>query len=64
MMVKNKSLCDKFDLSSVTTVFTGAAPLGGETAENIQKQYPAWKIRQGYGILHGFFPPNGCLHFL
>lgn len=49
-MVKNKLLCDKFDLGSVTTIFTGAAPLGGETAENMQKQHPEWNIRQGYGM--------------
>ena len=49
-MSKNKSLCDKYDLSSVGALFTGAAPLGAETAEDLQKQYPTWKIRQGYGI--------------
>ncbi|KAI4240174.1 MAG: hypothetical protein L6R40_005307 [Gallowayella cf. fulva] len=50
-MVKNKPQCDKYDLSSVSGFFTGAAPLGKETAEDIQKQYPTWKIRQGYGGL-------------
>ncbi len=49
-MTKNKSLCDRYDLSSVRGLFTGAAPLGGETAEDMQKQYPEWKIRQGYGM--------------
>ena len=48
-MTKNKSLCDKFDLDSVTGIFTGAAPLGQETAEEMIKQHPSWKIRQGYG---------------
>lgn len=48
-MVKNKPLCDKYDLSSVVGLFTGAAPLGEETAEELQKQYPTWQIRQGYG---------------
>ena len=48
-MIKNKSLCDKYDLSSVTILFTGAAPLGEETANDFQKQYPDCKIRQGYG---------------
>lgn len=50
-MAKNKPLCDKYDLSSVQALFTGAAPLGRETAEDLQKQYPEWKIRQGYGML-------------
>lgn len=49
-MVKNKPLCDKYDLSSVVGLFTGAAPLGAETAGELQKQYPTWQIRQGYGI--------------
>lgn len=48
-MTKNKPLCDKYDLSSVTGIFTGAAPLGKETAEDMVKQYPNWKIRQGFG---------------
>ncbi|CZT48477.1 probable phenylacetyl-CoA ligase [Rhynchosporium secalis] len=48
-LAKNQSVCSKFDLSSVKAIFTGAAPLGAETAEDLQKIYPEWKIRQGYG---------------
>jgi acyl-coenzyme A synthetase/AMP-(fatty) acid ligase len=48
-MAKNQAVCSKFDLSSVASIFTGAAPLGAETAEELQKIYPSWKIRQGYG---------------
>ena len=48
-MVNNKSVLDKFDLSSVNAIFTGAAPLGAETAQDLQKQYPTWQVRQGYG---------------
>ena len=48
-MVKNKTACSKFDLSSVTSIFSGAAPLGAETAEDLQEQYPSLTIRQGYG---------------
>ena len=53
-MANNKQVLDKFDLSSVNAIFTGAAPLGAETADQLQKQYPSWKIRQGYGkfLLH------------
>ena len=50
-MTKNKKLCDKFDLGSVQSLFTGAAPLGMETAMTLQEQYPSWYIRQGYGML-------------
>ncbi|KAI9828290.1 MAG: hypothetical protein M1819_006628 [Sarea resinae] len=49
-MTKNKKLVDKYDLSSVTCIYTGAAPLGVETAEEVHQQYPSWKIRQGYGL--------------
>ncbi|KAL8795474.1 MAG: hypothetical protein Q9195_002063 [Heterodermia aff. obscurata] len=49
-MTKNKPLCSRYDLSSVTGIFTGAAPLGQETAEELLKQYPGWRIRQGYGM--------------
>ena len=49
-MVKQNDLCAKYDLSSVKSIFTGAAPLGPETAEAMAKQYPSWRIRQGYGL--------------
>ena len=49
-MVKNRPTLSKFDLSSVKQIFTGAAPLGKETAEDLSKQYPEWRVRQGYGM--------------
>ncbi|KAL8711405.1 MAG: hypothetical protein Q9225_007127 [Loekoesia sp. 1 TL-2023] len=49
-MLRNKFVCDKYDLTSVQFLFTGAAPLGEETAQEFQNQYPKWKIRQGYGL--------------
>lgn len=36
-------------MTSVRGIFTGAAPLGTETADDLQKIYPKWAIRQGYG---------------
>lgn len=50
-LTKNQAICSKYDLSSVKSLFTGAAPLGKETAEDLQKIYPSWMIRQGYGRL-------------
>jgi acyl-CoA synthetase (AMP-forming)/AMP-acid ligase II len=50
LMTKNKPVLDKFDLSSVTIIFTGAAPLGKETADDLQAIFPKWLIRQGYGL--------------
>ncbi|RMZ78497.1 hypothetical protein DV737_g3858, partial [Chaetothyriales sp. CBS 132003] len=49
-MVKNPELLAKFDLSSVSTIFTGAAPLGKETAVHLSHMFPSWKVRQGYGL--------------
>lgn len=50
-MVNNVKLIERYDLSSVKSLFTGAAPLGAETAMALQEQHPTWKIRQGYGKL-------------
>ncbi|RDL41605.1 Acetyl-CoA synthetase-like protein [Venustampulla echinocandica] len=49
-LTKNQEVCSKYNLNSVRTIFTGAAPLGAETAQDLQKIYPTWKIRQGYGL--------------
>ena len=49
-MVKKQQLLAKFDLSSVKSIFTAAAPLGKETAQELADQYPGWKIRQAYGL--------------
>jgi acyl-CoA synthetase (AMP-forming)/AMP-acid ligase II len=49
-MVKNEQLLSKYDLSTVKAIFTGAAPLGKETAEALQKQQPTWSVKQGYGL--------------
>jgi acyl-coenzyme A synthetase/AMP-(fatty) acid ligase len=51
MMTKSKDKLAKYDLSSVSSMFTGAAPLGKETAEDLQSIFPSWAIRQGYGML-------------
>ncbi|KAJ5089220.1 Acyl-CoA ligase inpC [Penicillium argentinense] len=49
-MLRSHETCSKYDLSSVRTLFTGAAPLGMETAADFQKIYPSVAIRQGYGL--------------
>jgi acyl-coenzyme A synthetase/AMP-(fatty) acid ligase len=51
-MVNNKAALDKYDISSVRSLFSGAAPLGAETAEALQAQHPTWTIRQGYGMTY------------
>ncbi|KAI9903595.1 hypothetical protein N3K66_000124 [Trichothecium roseum] len=49
-VVQNKDKCDAYDLSSVRTVFSGAAPMGVELIQDVNKQYPKWNICQGYGM--------------
>lgn len=48
-MLSSKDLLKKYDLSSVRLIYTGAAPLGKETAEEIHRLFPNWHIGQGYG---------------
>lgn len=51
-MLSSKDILKKYDLSSVRLLFTGAAPLGKETAEELLRLYPHWHIGQGYGEYH------------
>lgn len=50
MMTKNRQLLANYDLSNVKAIITGAAPLGHETAEELNKMYPTWVVRQAYGL--------------
>ncbi|KAF5550152.1 phenylacetyl ligase [Fusarium phyllophilum] len=49
-IIHNKVLCSKYDLSSVRWLFTGAAPLGSEVVEEVKRQYPKWRVGQGYAV--------------
>ncbi|KIL87099.1 hypothetical protein FAVG1_09653 [Fusarium avenaceum] len=49
-IIHNKALCDKYDLSSVRWLYTGAAPLGPEVVKEVKRQYPKWRVGQGYGL--------------
>ncbi|KAK3330473.1 hypothetical protein B0H66DRAFT_612080 [Apodospora peruviana] len=49
-MLSSQDVCKKYDLSSVRLLFTGAAPLGKETVEEMHRIYPTWTIGQGYGM--------------
>lgn len=48
-MLSSKDMLKKYDLSSVRLVFTGAAPLGKETSDELIRLYPKWRVGQGYG---------------
>ncbi|KAK3717602.1 hypothetical protein LTR37_005668 [Vermiconidia calcicola] len=49
-LTKSGDIIKNYDLSSVTACFTGAAPLGKETADQLQQMFPKWAIKQGYGL--------------
>ncbi|OIW31188.1 acetyl-CoA synthetase-like protein [Coniochaeta ligniaria NRRL 30616] len=49
-MLSSKEECKKYDLSSVRALYTGAAPTGKETVEEMLKWFPKWHICQGYGM--------------
>ncbi|SPO00160.1 probable phenylacetyl-CoA ligase [Cephalotrichum gorgonifer] len=49
-LIRNQAIASKYDLSSVRFLYTGAAPLGSETVTELLKQYPNWKVGQGYGM--------------
>jgi len=49
-ITKQRELCSRYDLSSVRAAFTGAAPLGKETADDLLAMFPDWAVRQGYGL--------------
>jgi acyl-CoA synthetase (AMP-forming)/AMP-acid ligase II len=49
-LTKSRDLLKSYDLSCVRAAFTGAAPLGRETADDLLSIYPNWAIRQGYGL--------------
>jgi long-subunit acyl-CoA synthetase (AMP-forming) len=49
-LLKNPDVCSKYDLSSVRFIYTGAAPLGAETHEDVLKTFPSMAVGQGYGM--------------
>ncbi|KAG5290723.1 AMP dependent CoA ligase [Histoplasma capsulatum G186AR] len=50
LMLQNKVQCDKRDLNCVSSICTGAAPLGAETIADVKQWKPSWVVRQGYGL--------------
>ncbi|KAI1120412.1 hypothetical protein F5Y10DRAFT_127243 [Nemania abortiva] len=49
-LLRNTELCSKYDLSSLGFIYTGAAPLGAETNEDMLKAFPKITVGQGYGM--------------
>ncbi|CAK7234448.1 hypothetical protein SBRCBS47491_008951 [Sporothrix bragantina] len=49
-LLRTQDVCSKFDLSSVRFMYTGAAPTGEETLNDLRAIYPTWSFGQGYGM--------------
>lgn len=49
-LLQHKDVCQKYDLSSVRLVSSGAAPLGAEAVDDIRAIWPGWHLCQGYGL--------------
>ncbi|KAF7554456.1 hypothetical protein G7Z17_g2921 [Cylindrodendrum hubeiense] len=49
-MLSKREECAKYDLSSIRFIYTGAAPLGVETVNDLLKMFPNRNIGQGYGM--------------
>lgn len=49
-LLSNTATRQNYSLKSVHTIYSGAAPLGVETVEEVKKLYPKWIICQGYGM--------------
>lgn len=48
-ILRSQEVCRKYDLSSIRFVYSGAAPLGEETIQEVERLYPTWTVAQAYG---------------
>ncbi|KAI5925713.1 hypothetical protein F4810DRAFT_717391 [Camillea tinctor] len=49
-LLRNAAMCAQHDLRSVRFIYSGAAPLGAETASDLQGVFPGATVGQGYGM--------------
>eukprot|EP00743_Colponemidia_sp_Colp-15_P003698 GILK01003990.1.p1 GENE.GILK01003990.1~~GILK01003990.1.p1 ORF type:complete len:544 (-),score=79.86 GILK01003990.1:139-1770(-) len=50
LFLSKHPMVDKFDLSALREVFSGAAPLGRELSAVFKQRFPQVVLRQGYGL--------------
>ncbi|KAL7605981.1 hypothetical protein Lser_V15G17550 [Lactuca serriola] len=62
-IANNEELVDKYDLSSIRTVMSGAAPLGKELEDTVRMKFPNAKLGQGYGMTEAGPVLAMCLAF-
>nr|BAJ17664.1 4-coumarate:CoA ligase [Gynura bicolor] len=62
-IANNEKIVDKYDLSSIRTVMSGAAPLGKELEDTVRMKFPNAKLGQGYGMTEAGPVLAMCLAF-
>nr|WHU31427.1 4-coumarate: CoA ligase [Echinacea purpurea] len=62
-IANNEAIVDKYDLSSMRTVMSGAAPLGKELEDTVRIKFPNAKLGQGYGMTEAGPVLAMCLAF-
>ncbi|XP_076893618.1 4-coumarate--CoA ligase 2-like [Bidens hawaiensis] len=62
-IANNEQVVDKYDLSSMRTVMSGAAPLGKELEDTVRNKFPNAKLGQGYGMTEAGPVLAMCLAF-
>ncbi|KAE8655363.1 4-coumarate--CoA ligase 1 [Hibiscus syriacus] len=63
LAIAKSSETDKYDLSSVRVVKSGAAPLGKELEDAVRAKFPGAKLGQGYGMTEAGPVLAMCLGF-
>nr|GMD30564.1 4-coumarate--CoA ligase 1 [Ipomoea batatas] len=63
LAIAKSPVVDNYDLSSVRTVMSGAAPLGKELQDTVRTKFPNAKLGQGYGMTEAGSVLAMCLAF-
>ncbi|KAL8456869.1 hypothetical protein ACS0TY_034923 [Phlomoides rotata] len=63
LAIAKSPLVDKYDLSSVRMVMSGAAPLGKDLEDAVRLKFPKAKLGQGYGMTEAGPVLSMCLAF-
>lgn len=63
LAIAKSPLVDKYDLSSIRTLMSGAAPMGKELEDTVRAKLPNCKLGQGYGMTEAGPVLSMCLAF-
>ncbi|KDP36410.1 hypothetical protein JCGZ_08679 [Jatropha curcas] len=63
LAIAKSPVVDKYDLSSIRTVMSGAAPMGKELEDAVRAKLPNAKLGQGYGMTEAGPVLSMCLAF-